>query len=113
MSQGPDDPKDPSVIRLDAQVAAVRYPHADAADEKRDRLAPSPVLRSLSFERLVGQYRSTLEKRARQLCRGHLDPDDLVQEVHIRALRHYETLRNQETPLPWLLTILRRTFVDL
>jgi RNA polymerase sigma-70 factor (ECF subfamily) len=54
-----------------------------------------------------------LEKRARQLCRGNLDPDDLVQEVHIRALRHYGSLRNPENPLPWLLTILRRTFVDL
>lgn len=113
MSQGPDDPKDPSVIRLDAPVAAVQYPHTDAAAETRDRPAPSPVLRSLTFERLVAQYRGVLEKRARQLCRGHLDPDDLVQEVHIRALRHYETLRNQENPLPWLLTILRRTFVDL
>lgn len=79
----------------------------------RDRPAPSPAHRSLAFERLAAQYRGILEKRARQLCRGHLDPDDLVQEVHIRALRHFETLRNQENPLPWLLTILRRTFVDL
>jgi RNA polymerase sigma-70 factor (ECF subfamily) len=36
-----------------------------------------------------------------------------VQEVHVRALRHYETLRNQENARPWLLTILSRTFVDL
>jgi RNA polymerase sigma-70 factor (ECF subfamily) len=65
------------------------------------------------FEHLVAEYRGVLERRARQLCRGHFDPEDLVQEVHVRALRHYGTLRNHVHPLPWLLTILKRTFVDL
>jgi RNA polymerase sigma-70 factor (ECF subfamily) len=67
----------------------------------------------MSFEQLVAQYRGILEERARQLCRGNLDPDDLLQETLMRAFQHYETLRNQENPLPWLLKIMHRIFLDL
>jgi RNA polymerase sigma-70 factor (ECF subfamily) len=67
----------------------------------------------MPFEQLVAEYRGVLVRRARHLCRGRFDPDDLVQEVHMRALRNYGTLRNSAQPLPWLLTILNRTFVDL
>jgi RNA polymerase sigma-70 factor (ECF subfamily) len=62
---------------------------------------------------MVARYRPVLEQRARQLCRGNLDPDDLVQETLIRAFQHYEDLHNQENPLSWLLTIMIRSFVDL
>jgi RNA polymerase sigma-70 factor (ECF subfamily) len=43
---------------------------------------------------------------ARYLLRDAADADDAVQECHLRALRHFDTLRIQDVK-PWLLAILR------
>jgi RNA polymerase sigma-70 factor (ECF subfamily) len=67
----------------------------------------------MSCEQLLAKYRSALLRHARLLCRGHFDPEDLVQEVHMKALPHCTTLRNTAYPRSWLLTVLQRTFVDL
>jgi RNA polymerase sigma-70 factor (ECF subfamily) len=112
MSQVPDDPEAPPAIRLDEHTAAVQPRSVYAADEMRDP-APSPTPRPLDFEQLVAQHRSVLEKRARQLCRRHFDPDDLLQDALFRALQRYGSLRKPETARSWLISILSRTFFDL
>lgn len=66
-----------------------------------------------SFERFIAEHRGVLEARARQLCRGHLDPADLVQECLLRAFRHYGSLRDPKRGRAWLLQILTRSFFDL
>ncbi len=43
---------------------------------------------------------------ARHLLREPADAEDAVQECYLRALRHFDTLRNQDIK-PWLLAILR------
>jgi RNA polymerase sigma-70 factor (ECF subfamily) len=43
---------------------------------------------------------------ARYLLRNSSDAEDAVQECYLRALRHFDTLRNQDVK-PWLLAILR------
>jgi RNA polymerase sigma-70 factor (ECF subfamily) len=43
---------------------------------------------------------------ARYLLRDSSDAEDAVQECYLRALRHFDTLRNQDVK-PWLLAILR------
>jgi RNA polymerase sigma factor (sigma-70 family) len=43
---------------------------------------------------------------ARYLLRDPSDADDAVQECFLRALRHFDTLRNQDVK-PWLFAILR------
>jgi RNA polymerase sigma-70 factor (ECF subfamily) len=43
---------------------------------------------------------------ARYLLRDPSDAEDAVQECYLRALRHFDTLRNQDVK-PWLLAILR------
>jgi len=43
---------------------------------------------------------------ARYLLRSPSDAEDAVQECYMRALRHFDTLRNQDVK-PWLFAILR------
>jgi RNA polymerase sigma-70 factor (ECF subfamily) len=43
---------------------------------------------------------------ARYLLRDPSDAEDAVQECYLRALRHFDTLRNQDVK-PWLFAILR------
>jgi RNA polymerase sigma-70 factor (ECF subfamily) len=43
---------------------------------------------------------------ARYLLRNPSDAEDAVQECYMRALRHFDTLRNQDVK-PWLFAILR------
>jgi DNA-directed RNA polymerase specialized sigma24 family protein len=43
---------------------------------------------------------------ARYLLRDPADADDAVQECHLRAPRHLDTLRIQDVK-PWLLAVLR------
>jgi RNA polymerase sigma-70 factor, ECF subfamily len=50
--------------------------------------------------------------RARQLCRGSMDPDDLVQEAALRACQRREQLRDPACARAWLLAIVYRIFVD-
>jgi RNA polymerase sigma-70 factor (ECF subfamily) len=69
--------------------------------------APDPAL-----EREIAAHRDALYARARQLCRGSIDADDLVQDVLERALRGSAGLRDPARVRAWLFTILTRSFID-
>jgi len=64
------------------------------------------------FEALVAEHLPWLRVRAALLCRGHMDPDDLLQEALMRAFRAREKLRDRARVRPWLVTILTNTFLD-
>jgi RNA polymerase sigma-70 factor (ECF subfamily) len=64
------------------------------------------------FDALVAAHRPALLGRARQLCRGHLDPEDLVQDTLERAFRRYDSLRDGTRARAWLYTVLTNTFID-
>jgi RNA polymerase sigma-70 factor (ECF subfamily) len=65
-----------------------------------------------SFEALIATHRPALLGRARSLCRGHVDADDLVQDVLERAWRNYERVRDGAAARAWLFQILNNAFID-
>lgn len=64
------------------------------------------------LERAIGEHLPALRARALQLCRGHGDADDLVQEALLRAFRARRQMREIARLRGWLLTILTNTFLD-
>jgi RNA polymerase sigma-70 factor (ECF subfamily) len=63
------------------------------------------------FERLVLPHLDAAYNFARWLTRDHQRAQDVVQEAMTRALRFFAGLRG-ENARPWLLTIVRNTYVD-
>jgi RNA polymerase sigma-70 factor, ECF subfamily len=72
---------------------------ADAADRRE-------------LERAIAEHLPALRARAAQLCRGHGDADDIVQEALLRAFRARRQMREIAKLRGWLLTILTNTFLD-
>lgn len=58
-------------------------------------------------------HMTALRARARELCRGHVDADDLVHETIIRAMTANKPLRERSKARAWLLRILTNTFFDM
>lgn len=69
-------------------------------------------MRAQRFEGLAAQQRPFLLGLARKLCRSHFDPEDLVQDVLVRALRHYERLPDDANERAWLGRIMHNLFID-
>lgn len=65
------------------------------------------------FEALVAEHRPALLTRAKELCRSHFDPEDLVQDAVERALRTNSPVTDLARLRSWLLTILTNAFTDL
>jgi RNA polymerase sigma-70 factor, ECF subfamily len=80
-----------------------------AVDERRCAVAETDPR---EFNALVAEHLPRLRARAMQLCRHHLDPDDLIQDALERAFQAFDTLRDRESARPWLLRIVSNTFFD-
>lgn len=66
-----------------------------------------------NLHELIVTYLPVLRSRARQLCRGQCDAEDVVQDSVVRALQAKQPLRDLRRARAWLLAILHRTFVDM
>jgi RNA polymerase sigma-70 factor, ECF subfamily len=64
------------------------------------------------FDRVVREHRPTLLDLATRLCRGHLDPDDLVQDVLETTYHHLAELPEDANLIAWMTRVLRNRFVD-
>lgn len=60
------------------------------------------------FEALVGALLPDLYRYAYWLCRDRTRAEDVVQETLVRAWRSLDSLRDEKSAKPWLITILRR-----
>lgn len=65
-----------------------------------------------SFERYVRPHYSALFRVASRFTGSRADAEDLVQETCLRAYRHIDRVEALESPLTWLLCILRRIYID-
>lgn len=65
-----------------------------------------------SFEQLVRPHYATLFRVASRLTGSRPDAEDLVQETCLRAYRNMARVATLESPLTWLLCILRRLYID-
>ena len=64
------------------------------------------------FDRAVREHRPALLDLARKLCRTHVDPDDLVQDVLETTLQHIAELPEDTNLIAWMTRVLRNRFVD-
>lgn len=61
---------------------------------------------------LVCENLPFMQHRARQLCRGHVDADDVVQDAVVRAFEIAHQLRDRRNARAWLRRIVFSTFID-
>ena len=84
-------------------MAEVVIPSEVPVDEPPDRH---------QLNSLIAEHLPALQTRAKELCRSHCDPDDLVQQALERAVRTKSPVADLARLRPWLLTILTNTFLD-
>jgi RNA polymerase sigma-70 factor, ECF subfamily len=60
----------------------------------------------------LGDHLDRLYRAAWALCGSREDAEDLVQETYTRVLSKRRTIRRQEDTLPYLLAVLRNTYVS-
>ncbi len=65
-----------------------------------------------AFDAMVAEHLASLRARATQLCRRHVDPDDVIQDALVRAFRGRDQLRDHARARAWLLSIVTNTFID-
>lgn len=71
----------------------------DASSQKR--------LRALTHE-----HQDFLRGLARKLCRSHFDPEDLVQDVLLKTVAHFDRLPSDVNHAAWMARVMRNLFVD-
>jgi RNA polymerase sigma-70 factor (ECF subfamily) len=64
------------------------------------------------FYALIAPHLPMLHAQARQLCRAHYEPEDLVQDALLSAFRARSHLKDVTRARAWLLTILTHAFID-
>ncbi|MBK9032787.1 MAG: RNA polymerase sigma factor [Myxococcales bacterium] len=91
------------------RAASVRDGAAVARAAPIDELA-----RRRRLAQLTRDHQAFLGGLARKLCRSNFDPEDLVQDVLLKAVAHYDhdRLRDGANPAAWLARVMRNLFID-
>ncbi len=74
--------------------------------------AVSETPRSIDFEEHLEEHMPALYRVALQLTRNRADAQDLLQDAYVRALRFHDRFQPGTYIKPWLMTILRNTFIN-
>jgi len=72
----------------------------------------SDEARSLEFEEHLVANMPALYRAALHLTRNRADAQDLLQDVYVRALRFHHRYQPGTYIKPWLMTVLRNTFIN-
>src|SRR3954471_24849786 len=64
------------------------------------------------FYELISPHSNHVMQVARLLAHNETDAEDLSQDTMLKAFRRIDDLRDRDRIGPWLLTILRNTFID-
>ncbi len=72
---------------------------ADARDRRR-------------LDELTRAHHATLLSLARKLCRSSFDPDDLVQDVLVKAVAHFDRLPPGTNHVAWMTRVMHNLFID-
>ena len=74
--------------------------------------AVSETPRSIEFEGHLAEHMAALYRVALHLTRNRADAQDLLQDAYVRALRFHDRFQPGTYIKPWLMTILRNTFIN-
>jgi RNA polymerase sigma-70 factor (ECF subfamily) len=80
-----------------------------------NRRAPVQVAvshESRDFDAFCRLHSAELRRLAEGMTRNRADADDLVQETFVRAFRAFDRFRPGTNGMGWLVTILKRVFID-
>jgi RNA polymerase sigma-70 factor, ECF subfamily len=58
------------------------------------------------------EHHEFLRGLARKLCRGHFDPDDLVQDVLLKTVASFERLPPDVNHAAWMARVMKNLFID-
>lgn len=61
---------------------------------------------------LTREHHGFLLKLARRLCRGNFEPEDLVQDVLLKAVAHHERMPPDINLAAWMARVMRNLFID-
>ncbi|MBK9032789.1 MAG: RNA polymerase sigma factor [Myxococcales bacterium] len=61
---------------------------------------------------LTRDHQAFLRGLARKLCRSNFDPEDLVQDVLLKTVAHYDRLPDGVNHAAWLARVMRNLFID-
>jgi RNA polymerase sigma-70 factor, ECF subfamily len=64
------------------------------------------------LDELMQEHQTFLLGLARKLCRGNFDADDLVQDVMLKAVAHFDRLPADVNHAAWMARVMRNLFVD-
>jgi RNA polymerase sigma-70 factor, ECF subfamily len=64
------------------------------------------------FTRLAWPYLPTVLRTARYIASGDADAEDLAQDTMMKAMKAIDSFRDGTDMKAWLVTILKRTFID-
>ncbi|HEY6173133.1 MAG TPA: RNA polymerase sigma factor [Kofleriaceae bacterium] len=84
-----------------------------SSEEASAEAEAAPAVSQAVLEAFAREHRPFLQALARKLCRGHFDPEDLVQDVLERMLKGYARLPQDADVRSWLARIMHNRFIDL
>jgi RNA polymerase sigma-70 factor, ECF subfamily len=90
-------------------------PESGPPRQSKPRLAAEPLgveKHHAWFDEVAAQHLPALRARASQMCRGHGDPDDIVQDALMRAFLARDQMKDPARVRGWLLAIVTNTFLD-
>lgn len=89
----------------------------DRSSTTREEVATSSVdaideLARTRLAQLTRDHHDFLSGLARKLCRATFDPDDLVQDVLVKAVAHFDRLPPDVNHAAWMARVMRNLFID-
>lgn len=64
------------------------------------------------LDELTRAHQATLLAVARKLCRSSFDPDDLVQDVLVKTVAHFDRLPDGINHVAWMTRVMHNLFID-
>ncbi len=61
---------------------------------------------------LTREHHAFLLKLARKLCRANFDPEDLVQDVLVKTVAHFDRLPAEVNLAAWMARVMQNLFID-
>lgn len=61
---------------------------------------------------LTREHHGFLTSLARKLCRGNFDPEDLVQDVLLKTVAHFDALPADVNHAAWMARVMKNLFID-
>lgn len=87
-------------------------PHRAREETSNSSVDPGDDLARRRLAALTHDHHDFLHGLARKLCRSTFDTDDLVQDVLLRTVAHFDRLPADVNHAAWMARVMRNLFVD-